>query len=79
MSNLPAVAAAIEPHPWPLALGGHIHLRELLRYGSTVTTCFEQAAAIVGGGSGPVPARSGITIYTVERGRIDVGEFLALD
>lgn len=79
VSNLSAVATAIQPHPWPLALGGHIHLRELLRYGSTVTTRFEQAAAIVGGGSGPVPARSGITIYTVDRGRIDLGEFLPLD
>jgi len=79
VSNLTEVAAAIAPHPWPLALGGHIHLRERLHYGSTVSTRFEQAAAIVGGGSGPIPARSGITIYTVNGGRIDAGEFLPLD
>ena len=52
VSNLAEVAAAIRPHPWPVALGGHIHTRELVRYGSTLTTRFEQAAAIVGGGSG---------------------------
>jgi len=79
VSNLRDVAAAIAPHPWPLALGGHIHLRERLHYGSTVTTRFEQAAAIVGGGSGPVPAISGITVYAVSGGRIDAGEFLPLD
>lgn len=80
VSNLAAVAAAVAPHPWPLALGGHIHLRELLRFGSPVTTRFEQAAAIVGGGGGgPVPAVSGVTLYTVRDGRIDDGEFIPLD
>lgn len=79
VSNLDAVMAAIRPHPWPVALGGHIHTRELVRYGSTVTTRFEQAAAIVGGGSGTIPALSGITVYTVQNGRLDAGEFLPLD
>lgn len=79
VSNFADVAAAIRPHPWPLALGGHIHLRELLRYGSSVTTRFEQAAAIVGGSSGNVPAISGVTLYTVRSGRVDEGEFLPLD
>jgi len=79
VSNLRDVAAAIAPHPWPLALGGHIHLRERLQYGSTVATRFEQAAAIVGGGSGPIPAVSGITVYGVSNRRIDAGEFLRLD
>ena len=64
---------------WPLARGGHIHLRESIRYGSPVATRFEQAAAIVGPGSGTVPAISGVTLYTVRDGAIDAGEFLPLD
>lgn len=79
VSNLAEVADALRPHPWPLALGGHIHLRELLRFGSPVATRFEQAAAVVGGGGGPVPATSGVTLYTVRDGRIDEGEFVPLD
>lgn len=79
VSNLAEVAAAIRPHPWPIALGGHIHLRELLRFGSPLSTRFEQAAAIVGGSDGVVPAISGVTLYTVRDGRIDDGEFLPLD
>jgi hypothetical protein len=79
VSNLAEVAAAVAPHPWPLALGGHIHLRELLRFGSPMSTRFEQAAAVVGGGGGPVPATSGVTLYTVREGRIDDGEFIPLD
>ncbi|MEZ5416696.1 MAG: metallophosphoesterase [Vicinamibacterales bacterium] len=79
VSNLDEVAAAIAPHPWPLALGGHIHLRESVRFGSPLSTRFEQAAAIVGGGNGVVPAVSGVTLYRVQDGAIDGGEFLALD
>ncbi len=79
VSNFADVAAAIRPHPWPIALGGHIHLRELLRYGSTITTRFEQAAAIVGGGTAAVPSISGVTVYTVRDGRVDDGEFVPLD
>lgn len=79
VSNLADVTAAIGPRPWPLALAGHNHLRELLRFGSTLTTRFEQTAAVVGGGAGVVPALSGVTIYTVTRGRIDDGAFVPLD
>ena len=79
VSNVADVAAAIRPHPWPVALGGHIHLRELLRFGSTLSTRFEQAAAVVGAGEGVVPAISGVTLYTVRDGRLDEGEFIPLD
>ena len=79
VSNLAAVLSLLPPARWPLALGGHIHLRERLRYGSAVTTRFEQAAAIVGGGSGPVPAISGVTLYAVRKGVIDEGTFLPID
>ena len=79
MSNFADVLALLPPSRWPLALGGHIHLRELIRYGSPVTTRFEQAAAIVGGGSGTVPAISGVTLYRVRKGVIDEGQFIALE
>ena len=78
VSNLNEVAAAIAPHPWPLALGGHIHLRESVRFGSPLSTRFEQAAAIVGGSDGVVAAISGVTLYTVRDGVIGEGEFLPL-
>jgi len=79
VGNLAEVLAVLPPSRWPLALGGHIHLRELIRYGSPVATRFEQAAAIVGGGSGTVPATSGVTLYTVRNGSIDAGTFIPID
>lgn len=68
-------------HPYPLALGGHIHLREQLRYGfAGQGTRFEQAAAVAGGWQdGPIEAESGVTVYRVENGRIGPGEFVRLD
>jgi hypothetical protein len=79
VSNYADVQRVLPAARWPLALGGHIHLRELIRYGSPVATRFEQAAAIVGGGSGTIPAISGVTIYTVRKGVIDAGEFAPLE
>jgi Icc protein len=78
VSNLAEVFAAVGARPWPVALGGHIHLREQIRYGSRVGTRFEQAAAIVGPTTGPVPATSGVTLYRVTSGTIDDGEFIPL-
>jgi hypothetical protein len=67
--------------PYPLALGGHIHLREKIEYGfGGQATRFEQAAAVVGGWTdGPISGRSGVTFYRVTRGKIDAGEFVPLD
>ena len=81
VSNLDEVLARIAPHPWPLALGGHMHTRETLRYeAGAVVTRFEQAAAIVGPNeAGPLVMTSGMTLYRVEDGRIDAGTFLPLD
>jgi hypothetical protein len=78
VSNVAAVQKVLPPARWPLALGGHIHLHERLAYGSAVATRFEQAAAIVGPGTGPVPAISGVTLYTVRQGVVDAGQFIAL-
>jgi len=80
-SNLDEVLARIAPHPWPLALGGHMHTRETLLYeAGPAATRFEQAAAIVGPNqAGPLEMASGMTLYRVVDGRIDAGTFLPLD
>lgn len=66
-----------------LALGGHIHMFEQLRYRTQDgEQRLHQAAAVVGpapgeaNGYGPL---SGVTLYRVRGGRVDDGTFLALD
>ncbi len=81
VSNVGEVLATLAGHPYPLALAGHMHARETLRYeAGPVVTRFEQAAAIVGPNeAGPLTMASGLTLYRVADGRIDAGTFLPLD
>ena len=79
MSNFTAVAEALRGFDWTLALGGHMHTRETIRYASAVTTRFYQTAAVVGPTTGPMPAISGITLYRASQGKVDDGTFLPLD
>ncbi len=80
VSNAGEVLALLRGHPYPLALGGHMHLRETLEYelaGSP--TRFEQAAAVVGPGDGAgLGFRSGITLYQVRNGVIGKGSFIPI-
>ena len=78
VSNFRDVLAVLRPHDWPLALGGHFHTRESIRYESAVRTRFHQAAAVVGPTGNVVPAISGVTLYRVKDRVIDDGEFIAL-
>jgi 3',5'-cyclic AMP phosphodiesterase CpdA len=78
VANFADVLAILGARPWPIALAGHVHVREQIRYGSSVATRFHQAAAIVGPTSGPVPATSGVTLYRVTGGQVDDGEFIPL-
>lgn len=79
VSNLADVQQAVGGRPWPLALAGHVHLREAIRVESSVKTRFYQTAAVVGPTTGgPVPSTSGVTFYTVRDGVIDDGEFVPL-
>jgi hypothetical protein len=80
VSNFDEVLAKIGGHPYPLALGGHTHARESIRYeAGPVVTRFEQAAAIVGPSpAGPLTMTSGLTLYRVVDGKIDAGTFLPL-
>jgi len=66
-----------------VALQGHIHMREIVKYQTQIG---EQrlitAAAVVGpppGGAGPYGPLSGFTLHRVVDGRVDDGTFLSLD
>ena len=78
VSNAKEILAIVGLPRLPMALGGHMHVREQLRY-EGVPTRFYQTAAVVGpteGGGLTLP--SGITVYRVRRGRIDDGTFVPL-
>ena len=78
VSNAADVMARLTSHPYPLALGGHIHARERLRFEGTPTR-FEQSAAIVAPtATGGMMFTSGITVYRITAGRIDDGRFVPL-
>ena len=81
VSNAAEVIAALKDHPYPLALGGHIHMRESIEYvieGRRIR--FHQAAAVVGPTDvAGLTMRSGITLYRVRAGEIDDGTFVPLD
>jgi hypothetical protein len=78
VSNFKEVLPILQTRDWVLALGGHFHTRETIRYGSVVRTRFHQAAAVVGPTDNTVPAISGVTIYRVKNRVIDDGEFIPL-
>lgn len=79
VSNLDEVLKVMAPYRWPLALSGHGHIRESIRFESAIATRFMQAAAVVGPTTGTVPAISGITLYTVRDGTIDDGTFIRVE
>lgn len=65
-----------------IALGGHMHRREFLRYETANGTYrFAQTAAVVGPvrGEGRLGIRSGITLYRVNDRRVDDGTFIPLE
>jgi len=78
VSNVRDVLAVLGLREWTLALGGHFHTRESIRYESGVRTRFHQAAAVVGPTDNVVPAISGVTLYRVKNRAIDDGEFIPL-
>ena len=78
VSNLNDVLATMGSREWPLALGGHLHTRESITFGSAVRTRFHQAAAVIGPTGNAIPAISGVTLYRARNRVIDDGEFIAL-
>jgi predicted MPP superfamily phosphohydrolase len=65
-----------------LALGGHMHRREMLRYETAFgSRRFHQTAAVTDPdrGEGPMGIRSGVTLYRVVKGKVDDGTFIPLN
>lgn len=80
VSNAGDLLSLLRTHRYPLALGGHVHIRERLLYelGGQATR-FENSAAIVGPSDGAnLHFRSGVTLYRVTRGVVDAGRFIPL-
>ena len=78
VSNAAEVIALMKGRPYDLALGGHMHVREMLRYEGTPIRFF-QSAAVVGPSDGAgLNFTSGVVIYRVKNGRIDDGRFVPL-
>lgn len=80
VSNAGELLEILRGHRFPLALGGHVHLRETLSYAlGGQNTRFEQAAAVVGpSDAGNLHFRSGLTVYRVRNGDVGAGEFVPL-
>ncbi len=81
VENATEVLAALRERNHVLALGGHVHVRELIRFEvEGVSVRFEQSAATVA--TTEAAGRrftSGVTLYTVRDGVIDAGRFVPLD
>ncbi len=79
VSNAGDALAILRKHRFPLALGGHIHIRETLEYAlGGQNTRFEQAGAVVGPSEGAgLEFQSGVTLYRVTDGVISKGQFVA--
>ncbi|HEY2806811.1 MAG TPA: metallophosphoesterase [Gemmatimonadales bacterium] len=81
VANAGEVLAILRAHRYPLALGGHMHVRESLVYPlGGQDTRFEQAAAVVGPSDADgLHFPSGITVYRVRNGEIGPGLFVPID
>jgi len=82
VSNLDEVLKVIGNRPFPLALGGHLHTRERIEFGTlgSAPTRFEQTAAVVGPSGPPwLAMASGVTVYTIRNRQISEGTFIKLD
>ncbi|MDB4914606.1 MAG: hypothetical protein JWM95_2250 [Gemmatimonadetes bacterium] len=79
VSNAREILTLVGMNRYAIALAGHMHVREQLRYAG-IPLRFYQTAAVVGpGGSGVLTFPSGITVYRVTNGVVDDGTFLPID
>jgi 3',5'-cyclic AMP phosphodiesterase CpdA len=64
VSNAGEVFAVLKGRPYPLAFGGHLHMREVIQYEAEgLNTRFHQAAAVVGpNNGGAIHMKSGVTV-----------------
>jgi len=78
VSNAGTIIARLKGHPFPLALGGHTHVREQIQFAGVPTRFHQTAAVVAPSGGGGLSLPSGITVYRVRAGRIDDGRFVPL-
>ena len=80
VSNANEVITRMKNNSYPLALAGHHHFSQQFAYDALgQKTRFHQTAAVIapsGGGDQTMP--SGITLYTVENGKINDGQFIPI-
>lgn len=81
VSNADEVIDLVSTHPFPIALSGHYHARQVFWYETSKQKIrFEQTGAVVEGSQyGDEILPSGVTLYTIVNGKIDEGKFLPLD
>jgi hypothetical protein len=79
VSNAQEVLAILKDHNYPLALAGHYHFQQKFSL-EGLNTRFEQTGAVIGPSEqGVIQMPSGVTLYTVNNGKIDAGKFIRLD
>jgi len=81
VSNADEIVKAIKTHPYPIALAGHYHVRQVFWYETeSQKTRFEQTAAVVDASRSEHEVMpSGVTLYSVKDGKVDEGKFIRLD
>ena len=78
VSNAQDIVARLAARPFDLALGGHMHTRETLRFEGSPIRFFQSAAVVGPSRGGPFNFRSGIVVYRVRNGKIDDGTFVPM-
>lgn len=80
VSNAPEIIRILQKHPFPLALAGHHHTRQLFFLEmESQQTRFEQTAAVVGPSDiEGIKSPSGIVVYQVTNGDIGEGVFVKI-
>lgn len=81
VSNADEVIDVVSSHPYPIALAGHYHARQVFWYETSKQKIrFEQTGAVVEASQhGDETLPSGVTLYTITNGKIGEGKFLPLD
>ena len=78
VANAQDIIARLATRPFDLALGGHMHTRETLRFEGSPIRFFQSAAVVGPSRGGPFDFRSGIVVYRVRNGKIDDGTFVPM-
>ncbi len=80
VSNADEVIDLVSTHPYPMALSGHYHARQVFWYETSKQKIrFEQTGAVVEANKhGDETLPSGVTLYTITNGKVSEGKFLPL-